>query len=166
MHNRIAIKNGILASLLLILCLMCLSACGGGGAGGLVGGADPSKMTEAQKNDFFSHPFKPKSIAIAQLNDTLATVEASWHNGVMSYSLTLSKSEELAQWFTENPKGHFVITWERDGRTIAGFDAPFNELTTKGSDYVFAGTADCGMDVYTDIYNNREYWGLTWQFDQ
>lgn len=147
---------------LLIACLFCLSACGGGG---LVGG-DVAKMSDRQKNDFFAQPFKPKSIVIPQLNDTIATVEASWHNGVMSYSLSLGKSQELAQWFTENPKGRFVITWERDGRTIAGFDAPFSELETKGQDYVYSGNADCGIDVFTDIYNNREYWGLTWEFDQ
>lgn len=140
-----------------ITLLLTLSACT------TIGGGDTKNMTPEQKASLYAKPYKPKSIMIPQLNDTIATVEMSWKDGEMFYSLIVDKSFDLQAWLEEHPKGNFVVTWEKDGTTFGGFDAPFKDLKKEGKDLKYSGHAPCGLDKYDDLYANRDYWGLTWE---
>jgi hypothetical protein len=125
-------------------------------------GSDTKNMSPEQKSRVYSKPYKPKSVVIPQLNDTIATVEMSWKEGVMHYALTVDKSFDLQTWLEEHPKGSFVVTWEKNGTTFGGFNAPFKEFKPEGNDLKYEGHADCGSDRYDDLYANREDWGLSW----
>lgn len=159
-QSRTTRRSTAVTAMLIAIALMgalLLMGCGGS--------KSTANMTPEQKAAEYAKPYKPKSIMIEPLNDTIATVETHWKDGQMYYTLDIDRSNELTQWLNEHPKGRFVVTWEKDGRVVAGFDAPFQNFAQVGKDYIFEGNSDCGLDVYDDVYANRDYWGLTWNLE-
>lgn len=153
-------KSTAVTAMLIAIALMgalLLAGCGGS--------QSTANMTPEQKAAEYAKPYKPKSIMIEPLNDTIATVETHWKDGQMYYTLDIDRSNELTQWLNEHPQGRFVVTWEKEGRTVAGFDAPFRDFEQAGKDYIFKGNSDCGLDVYDDVYANKDLWGLTWNLE-
>ncbi len=121
-------------------------------------------LMPAERINQYAKPHSSASISLKALNNTTASIETSWANGILQYHLVLTDdSGTLKQFVKQYTNGCFIVSWQSGNQSLGAVKIPFRDLQGSGKFLQYTGNVECKQKQYDDIYDNHFDWELSWE---